>query len=493
MRVGIMISAERYCASCGAANTGDAELCHACGRSLKTTLPLPETLPALLVGRYRILAQVGTGGFSVVYRAVDTRAKNSRVAIKAISLSGLTPVEIIEATETFNREVALLAQLKHPSLPRVYHHFSDAETWYMVMDFIEGVTLEDYLGQQPGGFLPVSEALDIAHALCVVLEFLHAQQPPVIFRDLKPGNIIIRPDGHLSLIDFGIARRYRAGQLTDTIPFGSPGYASPEQYGRAQTTPRSDVYSLGAILHQMLTGIDPAQSPFRFVPLALAGQQATQPELDALIVSMVHMDASRRPESVSDIKRHIEGIAHAWLRQRHHLRAQAVPRGQRPGKIVRQSLDPSYGSGGAHFGGRQGQAQILVRQSLPGAGQSSHWWSKQQPYRSIPASPKQGRVMAIISLILSVIGILILPVGCAVLYRIAGDAAYASSQLDFFWQALSSFLILSVPSLLAVALGLRARANTSQRETQEIAASGIAIGIIVMLFYLALLALIILY
>src|SRR5204862_8344321 len=108
--------------------------------------------------------------------------------------------------------------------------------------------------------------LYVALDLYDVLAYLHACKPPVIFRDLNPSNVILTKDGRLFLIDFGIARRFKMGQLKDTLPFGSPGYAAPEQYGRAQTTPRADIYSLGAILHQMLTGHDPSNSAFHFQP-----------------------------------------------------------------------------------------------------------------------------------------------------------------------------------------------------------------------------------
>src|SRR5947209_10107904 len=131
-----MISSERYCVSCGAANPPEAETCFACGLSLKITAPLLEDAADknnqhLLQQRYRILAQVGKGGFSAVYKAVDTLFDDHPVAIKAITLSGLKPHEMIEATEAFNREVMVLSGLNHPNLPRIYNHFSDTECWYL--------------------------------------------------------------------------------------------------------------------------------------------------------------------------------------------------------------------------------------------------------------------------------------------------------------------------------------------------------------------------
>src|SRR5438874_9006037 len=162
--------------------------------------------------------------------------------------------------------------------------------------------------------LPVGEVLEIGPMLSSVLEFLHNRQPAIIFRDLKPANVMLRPDGRIALIDFGIARHFKPGQAKDTMPFGSPGYAAPEQYGKAQTTPRTDIYGLGVILHQLLTGDDPSQSPFRFAPLQLQDQPALA-GLEPLIMQTVEMDAAKRPESIVAVKQELHRIAHAWSMQ----------------------------------------------------------------------------------------------------------------------------------------------------------------------------------
>src|SRR5260370_15547067 len=189
--------------------------------------------------------------------------------MKEMKLSALNAQEAIEDTGAFNREVLLLSDLTQPNLPRIYDHFTDREHWYLVTDFIEGETLEQYLHRTRSGRLPLKEVLDIGIQLCTVFDYLHTREPSIIFRDLKPANVMRTSAGHLYLIDFGIARHFKPGQPRDTIPLGSPGYAAPEQYGKAQTTPRADIYSLGALLHQLLTGNDPAQNPFRFSPAPL--------------------------------------------------------------------------------------------------------------------------------------------------------------------------------------------------------------------------------
>ncbi len=137
----------------------------------------------------------------------------------------------------------------------------------------------------------MKEVLDIGVQLCNVLNYLHTRQPPIIFRDLKPDNVLRTADGQLYLIDFGIARHFKPGQARDTIAFGSPGYAAPEQYGKAQTGPSADIYSLGVILHQMLTGDDPSLKPFFFAPLFMRAPN----RLQLLLNRMLNMDASKRP------------------------------------------------------------------------------------------------------------------------------------------------------------------------------------------------------
>ncbi len=305
----------RSCPICGAANTPDATACVTCGSALSavsppggpagqsTTAPLAPS--HLLKGRYRLIRQIGQGGMGAVYQAEDTSLGNRLVAVKEMSTQGLSPEELAEVTEGFQREALLLAQLRHPNLPRIYEQFAEGNHWYLVMDFIDGETLEEHQAKAPGGRLPVQEVLQLGIQLATVLSYLHTRQPPIIFRDLKPSNIMLTPDGHLYLIDFGIARFFKPGQRKDTIPFGSAGYAAPEQYGKAQTTPQADIYSLGATLHQLLSGTDPSQAPFVFAPLHLADP----PGLESLIFQMVETDRTKRPVSMEEVKQELLRLA----------------------------------------------------------------------------------------------------------------------------------------------------------------------------------------
>jgi eukaryotic-like serine/threonine-protein kinase len=250
-------------------------------------------------GRYLLLGTIGQGGFGAVYEAKDTRFGGRSVAIKEMSQRGLDAQELLEATTAFQQEAELLASLMHPNLPRIYDSFTELGRSFLVMDFIAGVTLEQY-ARQRGGILPLEEVCEIGKTLCDVLSYLHRRQPAVIFRDLKPANIMRSIDGHLYLIDFGIARFFKPGQNRDTVALGSPGYAAPEQYGKAQTDGRADIYSLGAVLHALLSGSDPAASPFTFDHLPGWDSDARQQEADALLIEMLAMRPDQRPAEAVD-------------------------------------------------------------------------------------------------------------------------------------------------------------------------------------------------
>ena len=287
--------------------------------------PVPiEILPhTLFRNRYYIIGEVGAGGFGSVYKAKDTLSGDHLVAIKEVKLLGLHQQAMIEATNAFEREVSLLSQLDHPNLPHLYEHFRSPGHWYLVMDFIVGETLEEYQSKAPNRRLLLSEVLDIGLQLCTVLDYLHSQQPPIVFRDLKPANIMRTPRGQLYLIDFGIARYFKPGQAKDTVALGSLGYAAPEQYGKAQTTPRADIYSLGAVLHQLLTTRDPSEAPFRFTPLrpkshadpgslTMSIVDVLVNKLEALIASMLDMDVNKRPADIAYVKQELHVVNTLW-------------------------------------------------------------------------------------------------------------------------------------------------------------------------------------
>lgn len=317
-------SASLFCDRCGAANRTEASFCKVCGQLLSTPFPQQHPNSSTLTGflsarhmlrqRYIVLAQTGRGGFGAVYKATDTQFGNRVVAIKEMSQNHLNPQELLDATAAFNREALMLANLTHPNLPRIYEQFTENGRYYLVMDFIDGETLEAHLDRLQGRKLPLDQVLAITFQLCSVLEYLHSRQPPIIFRDLKPANIMLTASGHLYLIDFGIARHFKPGQSKDTTALGSSGYAAPEQYGKSQTTARADIYSLGATLHQMLSGHDPSESPFHFAPLQLSAPMAFS-GLDTLVMHMVSIDVNNRPASATMVMQELQRISSQFKAQ----------------------------------------------------------------------------------------------------------------------------------------------------------------------------------
>ena len=230
----------------------------------------------VITGRYQLGKLLGSGGFGAVYLAEDLRLQRP-VAIKVCSTRQLPPEEVDAAARLFEQEALTLARLRHPGLTAVWDYFSQDDDYFLVMEYVPGETLRELLTRS-GGCLPVPLSIDYTSQLCDVLGYLHTRPDPIVFRDLKPGNVMVTPAGELKLIDFGIARLFSTDKTSDTTQFGTPGYAPPEQYG-GQTEPRSDIYSLAAVAHQMLTGHNPAASPFALPPVRLLNPNLS-PELE---------------------------------------------------------------------------------------------------------------------------------------------------------------------------------------------------------------------
>lgn len=275
--------------------------------------------PLLLNGRYRLLSKIGEGGFSAVYKVEDTGLSNALRSVKEMRWQGADPQEARQVIDAFQQEARLLATLNHPNLPRVYDHFEQAGRWYLVMDLIEGQTLATCLEEAPKKKLSFQRVLPLARQLCSVLSYLHNRQPPVIFRDLKPSNIMVTEEDHLYLIDFGIARLFKPGKQKDTMIMGSPGYAAPEQYGRGQTTEQTDIYGLGATLHHLLSGRDPGEEPFKFPVLNLPHMGHAGPEMAKLVERMLALDVQKRPATILEVRQELQKIAEL------STKAQAVP------------------------------------------------------------------------------------------------------------------------------------------------------------------------
>ncbi|MBN1262043.1 MAG: serine/threonine protein kinase [Anaerolineae bacterium] len=256
----------------------------------------------VLQDRYRIVRELGGGGMGRVYLAHDNRLANRPCAVKQLLPDpGLNAEEQIQAAEQFSREAGLLAHLSHRNLPEVYDHFDEGDFFYLVMEYVHGETLAERLATSSGGFSQEA-VIDWGLQLCDVLAYLHAQDPPVIFRDLKPDNIMVCDDGTIKLIDFGVARFFDPAKGTDTLKMGTVGYAPPEGYaGQGQTTPRSDIYSLGVTLHELLTGDDPSLHPFIFTPPGKL-KAGISTRLSAAITRAVNLDPGARFASATEMR-----------------------------------------------------------------------------------------------------------------------------------------------------------------------------------------------
>lgn len=242
---------------------------------------------SLIDGKYKILNKVGQGGMSVVYLAMNEKA-NKQWAIKEVRKDGVKDFEIIK--QGLVVETDLLKKLSHPSLPSIIDVIEGPDTFLIVMDYIQGNPLSKALEEY--GAQPQEYVIEWAKQLCDVLEYLHTRTPPIIYRDMKPANIMLKPDGNICLIDFGTAREFKEKNLADTTCLGTVGYAAPEQFGgMGQTDARTDIYCLGATLYHLVTGRNPCDPPYEILPI-----RQVNPALSSGLERIIQKCTQRNPD-----------------------------------------------------------------------------------------------------------------------------------------------------------------------------------------------------
>lgn len=251
----------------------------------------------IIDGKYEILTKIGQGGMSTVYLAMDKRL-NKQWAIKEIRKEKHNSNNAI-VVKSILAEAQLMKKLDHAALPRIVDIIEDNEAIYVVMDYIEGETLSKILREY--GPQPEETVIEWAKQLCEVLDYLHTRQPAVIYRDMKPSNVMLKPDGKIKVIDFGIAREYKENNNSDTVSLGTRGYAAPEQFGgKGQTDARTDVYCLGVTLYHLVTGKSPCEEPYEIYPIR-RWNPALSGGLEKIIIKCTRPDPNDRYQSCAQM------------------------------------------------------------------------------------------------------------------------------------------------------------------------------------------------
>lgn len=248
----------------------------------------------IIDGKYEVLREIGRGGMSVVYLAMDTHL-NKQWAVKEIRKKGSGKNDEI-VVNSLLAEANMMKRLDHPSLPRIVDIIDNGVTIYVVMDYIEGESLDKILNEY--GAQSEERVIGWAKQLCDALGYLHSQKPPIIYRDMKPANVMLKPEGNIKIIDFGIAREYKEQNLADTTVLGTKGYAPPEQYS-GQTDARSDIFALGMTMHHLLTGIDPRNGE-PYAPVRQWNPELSE-GIEIIIDRCVEPAAENRYQSCSDL------------------------------------------------------------------------------------------------------------------------------------------------------------------------------------------------
>ena len=255
---------------------------------------------SLVNDRYQILRVIGKGGMSTVYQAKDINS-GALLAIKDVMRSEKNPTQVVE--QSLAAEGRMLMALQNPHLPQIYDIIEQPENFMLVMDYIDGDSLDHVIAQQ--GPQPMERVLNWGMQICDVFDYLHNQPTPIIYRDMKPANVMLKPDGQLMMIDFGTARTEKVGQemQADTICIGTAGFAAPEQFGGfGQSTARTDIFCLGATLYNMITGHSPCDRPQGILPLETWNPALAGTPLSEIITRCTRNDPDERYQTAKELR-----------------------------------------------------------------------------------------------------------------------------------------------------------------------------------------------
>jgi len=294
------------CDNCKYENREISKFCSKCGKPLQSNPVTPPCMGTLKVDtllgcRYKVIALIKSGGMGAVYKTLDEKL-NSLCAVKELLPPPNTPDVQKQVTDWFKREALILARLDHPGIPKVSDYFVYGGRYYLVMNFIEGEDLLKILIKDGTPGLPEERVIEWARQILEVLDYLHNQNPPVIYRDLKPGNIMLQKDGMVRLVDFGIARTLQHDSDGPKTVIGTAGYSPLEQY-RGKPEKRSDLFSLGATMHHLLTGIEP--ETLHFEPLRDANPSIS-PQLEKVILKSLQNKVEDRYRDAREMKKALD-------------------------------------------------------------------------------------------------------------------------------------------------------------------------------------------
>lgn len=335
---------------------------------------------SLVDGKYKILSKVGQGGMSVVWMAINEKA-NKTWAVKEVRKDGVLEFEAVK--QGLVAETDILKKLNHKNLPSIIDVIDTDDSFIIIMDYIEGNSLNKALEEY--GAQPQEYVIEWAKQLCDVLGYLHSRQPAIIYRDMKPANIMLKPDGNVTLIDFGTAREFKEKNLADTTCLGTVGYAAPEQFGgMGQTDARTDIYCLGATLFHLVTGCNPSEPPYEMKPIRQINPELSS-GLERIILKCTQRNPDDRYQSAAEL---MYALEHYKIIDDEYKKKQKIKLG---GFITAAALSVVLAASGLTFNiVARKKASEEYQKVLQNAEDTSNYDEKIKLYQDCIAIPEQG-------------------------------------------------------------------------------------------------------